>query len=71
MCGPKFCSMSITQEIRDYAAKEKQAAADEAELQVGVAGGRRGPSQRSAAVWQLVLQTAQGQPANPRQQRWL
>jgi phosphomethylpyrimidine synthase len=21
MCGPKFCSMKITQEVRDYAAK--------------------------------------------------
>ncbi len=24
MCGPKFCSMEITQQVRDYAAKEKQ-----------------------------------------------
>jgi phosphomethylpyrimidine synthase len=23
MCGPKFCSMKITQDVRDYAAKEK------------------------------------------------
>ena len=22
MCGPKFCSMEITQQIRDFAAKE-------------------------------------------------
>jgi sulfur carrier protein len=22
MCGPHFCSMKITQEVRDYAAKE-------------------------------------------------
>ena len=22
MCGPKFCSMNITQEIREYAAQE-------------------------------------------------
>jgi phosphomethylpyrimidine synthase len=22
MCGPKFCSMKITQEVRDYAARE-------------------------------------------------
>jgi phosphomethylpyrimidine synthase len=21
MCGPKFCSMEITQQVRDYAAK--------------------------------------------------
>ncbi len=23
MCGPKFCSMKITQEVRDYAAAQK------------------------------------------------
>jgi phosphomethylpyrimidine synthase len=22
MCGPKFCSMKITQEVRDYAAQQ-------------------------------------------------
>ncbi len=32
MCGPKFCSMKITQEVRDYAAaQEAEAAAQEAE----------------------------------------
>lgn len=36
MCGPKFCSMKITQEVRDFAAKQNQpvesfVAADEAE----------------------------------------
>jgi len=36
MCGPKFCSMKITQEVRDFAAKQNQdstgfIAADEAE----------------------------------------
>ena len=32
MCGPKFCSMKITQEVRDYAAaQEAEAAAKEAE----------------------------------------
>jgi len=36
MCGPKFCSMKITQEVRDFAAKQNQTAnsfiaADEAE----------------------------------------
>ena len=25
MCGPKFCSMKITQEVRDYAAAQKTA----------------------------------------------
>ena len=23
MCGPKFCSMKITQDVRDYAAAQK------------------------------------------------
>jgi phosphomethylpyrimidine synthase len=26
MCGPKFCSMKITQEVRDFAAKQGQGA---------------------------------------------
>jgi phosphomethylpyrimidine synthase len=26
MCGPKFCSMKITQEVRDFAAKQNQTA---------------------------------------------
>jgi phosphomethylpyrimidine synthase len=26
MCGPKFCSMKITQEVRDFAAKQNQPA---------------------------------------------
>jgi phosphomethylpyrimidine synthase len=29
MCGPKFCSMKITQEVRDFAAKQNARAADE------------------------------------------
>jgi phosphomethylpyrimidine synthase len=24
MCGPKFCSMKITQDVRDYAARQKE-----------------------------------------------
>jgi hypothetical protein len=31
MCGPKFCSMKITQDVRDYAAKQK-------EMEAGMAG---------------------------------
>ena len=27
MCGPHFCSMKITQEVRDYAAKQEKTAA--------------------------------------------
>jgi phosphomethylpyrimidine synthase len=32
MCGPKFCSMKITQEVRDYAASHHVAEADAVEL---------------------------------------
>jgi len=35
MCGPKFCSMKITQEVRDYAARQGVAA--EQALQAGMA----------------------------------
>ena len=31
MCGPKFCSMEITQQVRDYAAKLNEAAVELAE----------------------------------------
>ena len=31
MCGPKFCSMKITQDVRDYAAKLQEAEAGMAE----------------------------------------
>ena len=27
MCGPKFCSMKITQDVRDYAAQQAEIAA--------------------------------------------
>ena len=29
MCGPKFCSMKITQEVRDFAAKQNARSAEE------------------------------------------
>jgi phosphomethylpyrimidine synthase len=32
MCGPKFCSMEITQQVRDYAAKQNEKAAGMAEM---------------------------------------
>lgn len=34
MCGPKFCSMKITQEVRDYAAKQQ---ADAKSIEIGMA----------------------------------
>ncbi len=36
MCGPKFCSMKITQEVRDYAAAQGTASDAEA-LALGMA----------------------------------
>jgi phosphomethylpyrimidine synthase len=35
MCGPKFCSMKITQEVRDYAAAQEGMAAKSAEFRAG------------------------------------
>jgi phosphomethylpyrimidine synthase len=34
MCGPHFCSMKITQEVRDYASRE--GLSDEAALKKGM-----------------------------------
>ena len=31
MCGPKFCSMKITQDVREYAARQAEAEAGMAE----------------------------------------
>jgi phosphomethylpyrimidine synthase len=41
MCGPKFCSMEITREVRDYAAKlaEKEAGMEEMSAKFRAAGG--------------------------------
>jgi phosphomethylpyrimidine synthase len=36
MCGPHFCSMKITQEVRDYAAKQEAEAADPAAVAQGL-----------------------------------
>ena len=42
MCGPKFCSMEITQQVRDYAAKlnEKEAGMDEMSEKFREMGGK-------------------------------
>jgi phosphomethylpyrimidine synthase len=34
MCGPKFCSMKITQEVRDYA--KNKGVSDEQALETGM-----------------------------------
>ena len=41
MCGPKFCSMEITHQVRDYAAKlaEKEAGMEEMSAKFRAAGG--------------------------------
>ncbi len=44
MCGPKFCSMKITQDVRDYAAGLETQAADAA----AVAEAERGMAEKSA-----------------------
>ena len=36
MCGPKFCSMKITQDVRDYAAKKNAGVTDMAAAQAGM-----------------------------------
>ena len=35
MCGPKFCSMKITQEVREYAAAQEGMAQKSAEFRAG------------------------------------
>jgi len=42
MCGPKFCSMKITQDVRDYAAtlNDKQAGMDEMSKKFNAMGGQ-------------------------------
>jgi phosphomethylpyrimidine synthase len=37
MCGPKFCSMKITQEVRDFAAKQNASADTFLDAQQGMA----------------------------------
>jgi phosphomethylpyrimidine synthase len=45
MCGPKFCSMKITQEVRDFARLQEQAA-DSSSLSL-LGEGDRSPRTRS------------------------
>ncbi|HEX6368572.1 MAG TPA: hypothetical protein VF006_06560 [Longimicrobium sp.] len=41
MCGPKFCSMKITQDVRDYAARQKGDRGEDAGEVRGVPRARR------------------------------
>jgi phosphomethylpyrimidine synthase len=51
MCGPKFCSMKITQDVRDYAAKLEEAEA-------GMAGKSAEFRERGAEVYLPVAEEA-------------
>jgi phosphomethylpyrimidine synthase len=44
MCGPKFCSMKITQDVRDYATRQK-------EIEAGMAGKSAEFRERGAEVY--------------------
>ncbi|WP_425505040.1 phosphomethylpyrimidine synthase ThiC [Sphingobium limneticum] len=48
MCGPKFCSMKITQEVRDFAAKKNQAA--DGFLEAGLTGAEVAQASKAAAL---------------------
>ena len=54
MCGPKFCSMKITQEVRDYAARE-QAEAERAltddDIEAGMADKAREFREKGSAIY--------------------
>jgi phosphomethylpyrimidine synthase len=49
MCGPKFCSMKITQEVRDFAAKQN-APADTFLAAGGPTGTETAEASRAAAI---------------------
>ncbi len=48
MCGPKFCSMKITQEVRDFAAKKNQPA--DGFLEAGLTGAEVAQASKAAAL---------------------
>jgi phosphomethylpyrimidine synthase len=48
MCGPKFCSMKITQEVRDFAARKNQPA--DGFLEAGLTGAEVAEASRAAAL---------------------
>ena len=52
MCGPNFCSMKITQDVRAYA-EEKGIASDEA-LELGMAEKAREFKERGAEIYQIA-----------------
>jgi phosphomethylpyrimidine synthase len=48
MCGPKFCSMKISQEVRDFAGKQNQGA--DSFLESGQSGAEAAEASRQAAL---------------------
>ncbi|MEC3909645.1 phosphomethylpyrimidine synthase ThiC [Sphingobium sp. CR2-8] len=48
MCGPKFCSMKITQEVRDFAAKKNQPA--DGFVEAGLTGRETAEASKAAAL---------------------
>jgi phosphomethylpyrimidine synthase len=48
MCGPKFCSMKITQEVRDFAAKQNQGV--EGFIASGPSGAKTAAASKAAAI---------------------
>jgi phosphomethylpyrimidine synthase len=48
MCGPKFCSMKITAEVREFAAKQNQGA--EGFIAAGPSGAETAEASKAAAI---------------------
>jgi phosphomethylpyrimidine synthase len=66
MCGPKFCSMKITQEVREFAAKQNAdvgtfIAAEEAEAGMARMSELYSESGRELYVGAVVRETSLGQ----------
>jgi len=59
MCGPKFCSMKITQEVRDFAAKQNQGAesfiASSPLPPAGGVGGGQSPTEEEAEAGMAAM----------------
>ena len=62
MCGPKFCSMKITQDVRDYAAKQN-ARVGEAIAEIREEVGAIDPQAGAASVLALERQTGMDEAA--------
>jgi len=65
MCGPKFCSMKITQDVRDYAARLNEAAVEIAQetTQVDPEAGAASALERQAGASALALERQAGMSA--------